>query len=71
MLSNTDVFIRSEEGTTQGDRLSMLFFGVALLPSIKKIAESDETTFFADHAGAERGENIQRLARKNISLLLR
>ena len=34
VLSNTDVFIRSEEGTTQGDPLSMLFYGVALLPLI-------------------------------------
>ena len=35
VLSNTDVFIRSKEGTTQGDPLSMLFYGVALLPLIK------------------------------------
>ena len=43
VLSNTDVFIRSEEGTTQGDPLSMLFYGVALLPLIKKTAQPDET----------------------------
>ena len=54
VLINTDVFISSEEGTTQDHPLSMLFYGVALLPLIKKL--HNQTThkqgFYADDAGA-------------------
>ena len=54
MLSNTDVFIRSEKGTTQGDPLSMLFYGVALLPLIKKLHNptKHKLSFYADDAAA-------------------
>ena len=41
VLSNTDVFIRSEEGTTQSDPLSMLFYDVALLPLIKTVVATN------------------------------
>ena len=54
VLSNTDVFIRSEEGTTQGDPLSMLFYGVALLPLIQKLHNptKHKQSFYADDAAA-------------------
>ena len=54
MLSNTDVFIRSDEGTTQGDPLSMLFYGVALLPLIQKLHNptKHKQSFYADDAAA-------------------
>ena len=54
VLSNTDVFIRSEEGTTQGDPFSMLFYGVALLPLIQKLHNptKQKQSFYADDAAA-------------------
>ena len=54
VLSNTDVFIRSEEGTTQGDPLSMLFYGVALLPLIQKLHNptKHKQSFYADDAAS-------------------
>ena len=54
VLSNTDVFIRSEEGTTQGDLFSMLFFGVPLLPLIKKLHNptKHKQSFYSDDAAA-------------------
>ena len=44
----------SNEGTTQGDPLSMLFYGMALMPLIRKIRDNSKYTqsFYADDGAA-------------------
>ena len=47
-----DETIRSTEGTTQGDPLSMSIYGIAILPLIKKLNSVCKQLWFADDASA-------------------
>ena len=47
-------FLFSSEGTTQGDPLPMLFYGVSLMPLIESLKDRDKylETWYADDSGA-------------------
>ena len=48
----TDRSLLSQEGTTQGDPLSMHFYGLALMPLIRKLREPNKyvQSFYSDDA---------------------
>jgi hypothetical protein len=52
VVQGTDQLIYSREGVTQGDPLSMMFYGVSLLPLINSLPRDAETTptWYADDA---------------------
>jgi hypothetical protein len=53
-LNGTDVLLYSREGTTQGDPLAMLFYGVSLMPLIRELRNPSCNTqcWYADDSGS-------------------
>ena len=54
IVAGTTELLFSSEGTTQGDPLAMLFYGVSLMPLIESLKDRDKylQTWYADDSGA-------------------
>ena len=54
IVAGTTELLFSSEGTTQGDPLAMLFYGVSLMPLIESLKDRDKylQTWYADDLGA-------------------
>ena len=54
IVAGTTELLFSSEGTTQGDPLAMLFYGVSLMPLIESLKGRDKylQTWYADDSGA-------------------
>ena len=54
IVAGTTELLFSSEGTTQGDPLAMLFYGVSLMPLIESLKDRDKyfQLWYADDSGA-------------------